>query len=353
MFTFFARHLRHFAHRRRIAYARARQTWRWFLRQVRDVQIAVIVDLFVMFSSILLTVWTESNKPARWGLVICFLIGLYIARKLALPVWFGELGAELANSGVHKVDSWVDAVRSKLPWWAGWVVGPGAHSTQTVHVVKTENHDPADVVWHDKSVGGHMFHVLGTVWMWLHVILLLCGTFPVWERDWASVVAMLTVSILFFVWTEDFVDIKKWRARLGYAVTIIAALYLGAMALRTLMPGTYNNLMARFGYHETMQDVTAEATEEQKIDDKKELADLYAQDRQFKKRFRDFRNKKTGATWTVDDAARFRDNTLQIKEMTRSNLKISSAVGTTRKDRFGLMMAGIVLAACLLLMGRR
>jgi hypothetical protein len=287
MFAWFSQKINNFHLRRRILYARGRQAWRLFKAQIVAVRRAVVLDFVITFLAILSAIWFESNKPARYALAICFVIEIWvISRRLVLPVLGVELVAEVGDRVVHKANSWWDTFRGNIPWWASWVIGkPGEPEHNPTPASLHNEHPHANAVWHEVSVGGHIFHLIGTIAMWKNVLLLLCGMFPIWERDWLSVVVMLTVYILFFVWTEDFVDIKKWRARLGYVVAIIAILYLGAMALRTLAPGTYTYWMAKFGYNQEMKTAAAEGVNEDKASHVQLYRRLQADKRAYENRY--------------------------------------------------------------------
>ncbi len=353
MFTWIAAQLTNLQLRLQLAWTRVPQIWGWFLAQVRAVQIAVIADLLIMFGAILLTVVVEDNWPARYAFIPVLFLWIYITRKMVLPVWFGELGATLADRGVGLIDSWIHAFSSRLPRWVTWTFGgstptPGPHPIATV---SGASHGQLPVpIWHDTSVGGHMFHVLSTVWMWMHVLLLTCGVFPVWEQDWLSAVVMLTVFILFFVATEEFVDIKKWRFRLAMAVTVIAVCYLVPMTFRVLAPGTYQNVRAKLEYHETIQETEAENTRVLAVDDQLELRELLAKDRRFKSQYRAWQKNTSGVIWNADKARNWKTTLVRIEELRsqdQSGEDYASHAEGWAMDHFMLLLIAIGAMAIL------
>jgi hypothetical protein len=351
MFAYLARLMRNFGLRRRIAYARFRQAWRWFTGQLRIVRRWIIVDLAVTVTAIALAVWFQSNKPARYALAICLLIEIgLISMRLVLPILGIELGSAIADRTVRKVDSWWDTLRGNIPWWASWIVGkPGEpeHHPPAVHVI--DHHRHPDAVWHDVSVGGHVFHIIGTIAMWKNVLLLEAALFPIWEKDWLSASVMLTVFIILFVWTEDFVNIKVWRRRLGYVMTTVAILYIGAMAFRTLAPGWYKLATAKFEYKQDMSERLATGVDEDKKIHMDRLTRLLQQKRDLEIRYNEHVDhsldpSQPDGDWTVNSSNRLKSVTERIEEMQSSSLETSDEGSVTAYfDPLYLAATGLVL----------
>lgn len=291
MFTFLRNASGNFWRRSQLAYSRTLEGWDWFVQQTRDVQWAIVLDMVCVFVGITLTMVFESNKPARYAFIPVMLIGAYLVRKLAGPVWFGELGLVAYRR-----------VTDMLPEWARNVVrGSEGHDTDAVP------HDiHPDAIWYDVSLGGHIFHILGTVWMWTHVVLYACGFLPVWKYDWLSVVVMATCFILFFVWTEAFVDIKKWRRRLAWVIGTHIAVMLLIMIIATALPGPFRQFTAWYDRQNTVADTNADATIAQTADDKRDLVGLRKQDSTYRSRYRAHQRDAAGrknqfdTDWTSD-----------------------------------------------------
>ncbi|OGE74009.1 MAG: hypothetical protein A3C49_04425 [Candidatus Doudnabacteria bacterium RIFCSPHIGHO2_02_FULL_42_25] len=284
MFEMFEALWENLQERARIGRLRMTEFRVWFGDQVRDVQIAVILMIanIVVFAAA--TRVLGSNTPARIGIFTGYLIYLYVSRKIAVPL----LGVDLFI-GIWR------RVNEVIPNWLRNIVGQPPEVHAEVHAGSQE------VLWHEKYISGIAFHLISTIFMWSEVFLMVCGIFPVWENDWFSATVMITTMILFFVATEDFVDIKKWRRRLGYAVTVYALFLLGPMTVRTIAPGTYDYLMAKYHYSQTEKRQTAKSIETKEGVDRYWRERVDKQELQLLNKQREYKLDPVGHSWTAED----------------------------------------------------
>lgn len=297
--NFFTQAWQHLRVRGQLLFVRGQEIWFWFVRQVQAVQIAVILMLLTSVVFSLLTKWTGSNVPARYGMVVSYLIYMYVVRVIVGPIFFAEVGMTMWRRGM-----------ALLPSWLQWL-GP----TTTTPPVPDNR-----LVWHETTISGNVFHIISTVWMWSEVFLFTCGVFPVWEGNNYSAVCMITIMVLLFVATEDFKDIAKWRTRLGIATMLIALTILVPMTFQMLAPGSLKLQMAKWNAGQSEQTVTASAVTTQTADDAGYLERLYNQERELRRRHRAHQahdispNGTYDADWTVVDSTRWQKLAARIEE---------------------------------------
>lgn len=238
------------------------QLWDWLGTVDYHVRVAATIDVTATFIGIGLTWLTGSNTYAQIAFVPVIFCWIYIARITAVNLWLAELGVTVADRVVGTVDSWWDRLRDRAPWWISWTLGSrsGApRSTGPVATVSGAHHgQPGQAIWHDTSLGGHLFHVLSTIWMWAHTPLYAAGFLPVWIAGVLPAMIMLTAMIIFFVATEDFVNIREWRRRLAYFVTVHVVIFLVLVLGRMFAPGTYDYLISRYEHSQTLDEQKAD-----------------------------------------------------------------------------------------------
>ncbi len=297
---------------------RGQEVFYWFRRQMQAVQIAVVLMLGTTLVSSLLTKWFETNTPARYGMVVSYLIYLYVVRKIVGPIFFIEFGMTIWRRGV-----------ALLPSWLHWLAPPPT----TGGVPDTR------LVWHETSMSGNIFHMISTIWMWAEVFLFVCGVFPVWEGNNYSAVAMITVMVLLFVATEDFVNIRVWRTRLAYATMVIGLTILVPMTFQVLAPGSLKLQMAKWNAGQTEQTMTADAVTAQTTDDAKYLESLYQEDRSLRRQYRAHQAHDTSPTgsydkdWTLEKSKRWQKVAAQVDEY-RAGQAATAAAGPGWAERF-------------------
>jgi hypothetical protein len=308
---------------------RTRIIWRWLRTVDRRVRRAVIFDALFCLAAVILTRVFQTNAFARYAFVEIIAVGLYISRLVPVNLWLGEIALKAADRAVTTGESWWDGIRGRLPWWAVWLTGkPDEHQSRTTPAI-TERHP--DTIWHDTSFGGHIFHVLWTVWMWAHVIVYACGFLPVWKNDWLSAIIMIVGMILCFVATEDFVRIKVWRRRLMYVVGAHAAVILLIMVTSLIAPGRYDHLVAKWWYGDKMEESEVVALNRKAEDNGQIKAGLLQEDRELNVRFNlhldhgDENKYDTltdclsyGDCWLPTDSVKWMSNTRRLENMQRS-----------------------------------
>ncbi|MBX4191325.1 MAG: hypothetical protein KW804_00810 [Candidatus Doudnabacteria bacterium] len=301
MFTWLAQQWTNVQLRAQLAWMSLEDATAWAQRQLRHVQYGIICMLANTMLCTFLSWWFASHTPAVVGMATTYLIYLYIVRKLAWPIWQVEIALALWRSAT-----------SVLPAWARrWVV------TQPTPTAST-GHTAPSVVWHEASVGGNVFHVISTIFMWSETLLYTCAILPAWLMM-GPVVANV-IMILFFVATEDFVDIKKWRARLAWVVGIETVLFvLIPLLLYAVAPGTYRSYRASWGYEQMKDDVEAETVEAQTVADRSELRMLRSNVQACDKQKRAFERNEAGIIWTDQDELRCDKYKSQIEDIEAGN----------------------------------
>ena len=225
---------------------------------------------------------------------------------------------EGSDRAVTTLESWWDGVMARTPPWVRWFIGqPAEHPVHAPHgILSPAGHEEKTSIWSDTSLGGHMFHVLSTVWMWMHVLVYACGFLPVWEDGYFSTIIMVSMFILFFVGTEEFVNIKRWRRILAIVVGIHATAVILMLTFRLVMPGTYDYVMAKYGYHETLYEQAGHGINRKTGTDRWWREKLDADERDLLNKQRWNQLDPANHAWTAED-----QHQLESVQEVRANMK--------------------------------